>query len=398
MMMECRKLKRKICIVTGTRAEYGLLYWLMKRIQKDKNLQLQIVATGMHLSPEFGLTYKQIEKDGFKIDGKVEMLLSGDTPTAISKSVGLAVISFADIFQILNPDIVVLLGDRFEIFAAAQTAMIMRIPIAHIHGGELTEGVIDDPIRHSITKMAHLHFTATEEYRQRVIQMGEQPKNVYNVGTLGIEGIKKLSLLDKDELSKNIGVKLEKFFLVTLHPTTLEKSTSEKQILTLLKALDKFSDYQVIFTKTNADTEGRIINYNIEKYVKENPKRAYVFDSLGQVRYLSAIKHCELVIGNSSSGLLEVPYFRKATINIGIRQQGRLKAESVIDCDFKEESIVNAINIGLSNEFKKRINNMKMLYGEGNTSEQIVEVLKNVDLEKILIKRFYDIEEYKWKY
>ncbi|MBB5149729.1 UDP-N-acetylglucosamine 2-epimerase [Ureibacillus thermosphaericus] len=391
-------MKRKICIVTGTRAEYGLLYWLMKRIQKDKNLQLQIVATGMHLSPEFGLTYKQIEKDGFKIDGKVEMLLSGDTPTAISKSVGLAVISFADIFQILNPDIVVLLGDRFEIFAAAQTAMIMRIPIAHIHGGELTEGVIDDPIRHSITKMAHLHFTATEEYRQRVIQMGEQPKNVYNVGTLGIEGIKKLSLLDKDELSKNIGVKLEKFFLVTLHPTTLEKSTSEKQILTLLKALDKFSDYQVIFTKTNADTEGRIINYNIEKYVKENPKRAYVFDSLGQVRYLSAIKHCELVIGNSSSGLLEVPYFRKATINIGIRQQGRLKAESVIDCDFKEESIVNAINIGLSNEFKKRINNMKMLYGEGNTSEQIVEVLKNVDLEKILIKRFYDIEEYKWKY
>jgi len=395
MMMECRKLKRKICIVTGTRAEYGLLYWLMKRIQEDQNLKLQIVATGMHLSPEFGLTYKQIEKDGFKIDGKVEMLLSGDTPTAISKSVGLAVISFADIFQILNPDIVVLLGDRFEIFAAAQTAMIMRIPIAHIHGGELTEGLIDDPIRHSITKMAHLHFTATEEYRQRVIQMGEQPKNVYNVGTLGIEGIKNLSLLNKEELSKSIGVKLEKFFLVTLHPTTLEKSTSEKQISILLKALDKFSDYQVIFTKTNADTEGRIINYYIEKYVKENPKRAYVFDSLGQVRFLSAIKHCEVVIGNSSSGLLEVPYFRKATVNIGIRQRGRLKAESVINCDFEEESIINAINLGLSNEFKKRINSMKMLYGEGNTSEQIVEVLKNVDLEKILIKRFYDIEEFK---
>lgn len=392
MMMECRKLKRKICIVTGTRAEYGLLYWLMKRIQEDKNLQLQIVATGMHLSPEFGLTYKQIEKDGFKIDGKVEMLLSGDTPTAISKSVGLAVISFADIFQMLNPDIVVLLGDRFEIFAAAQTAMIMRIPIAHIHGGELTEGAIDDPIRHSITKMAHLHFTATKEYRQRVIQMGEQPKNVFNVGSLGIEGIKSLSLLDKEELSKSIGVNLDKFFLVTLHPTTLEKSTSERQILTLLNALDKFQDYQIIFTKTNADTEGRIINYNIEKYVKENSKRAYVFDSLGQVRYLSAIKHCELVIGNSSSGLLEVPYFRKATINIGIRQQGRLKAESVVDCDFNEASIINAINKGLSKEFKKRISSMEMLYGEGNTSQQIVEILKNVNLENILIKKFYDIK------
>jgi len=385
-------LKRKICVVTGTRAEYGLLQWLMKRIANDSNLKLQIIATGMHLSPEFGLTFKQIEKDGFVIDEKIEMLLSGDTPTAIAKSIGLGVVSFSDTFSRLDPDILVVLGDRFEIFAASQAAMIMRIPIAHIHGGELTEGLIDDPIRHSITKMGHIHFTASEEYRNRVIQMGEQPETVYNVGTLGLEGIKNIECLSKEKLSESVQLNLERFFLVTLHPTTLQNSTAEMQIQRLLKSLDEFPQYQVIFTKTNADTDGRVINQYIEEYVKNNPHRACVYDSLGQLRYLSAIKHCELVIGNSSSGLLEVPFFKKATVNIGVRQRGRLKAESVIDCMFDINQITQAINKGLSTEFRENIKAMSMVYGEGNTSEQIVKILKEKNLNNIIMKRFYDLK------
>ncbi|WP_223552932.1 MULTISPECIES: UDP-N-acetylglucosamine 2-epimerase [Lysinibacillus] len=384
-------MNRKICVVTGTRAEYGLLYWLLKRIANDSRLELQIVATGMHLSPEFGLTFEQIENDGFIIDEKVEMLLSSDTPTAITKSIGLGVIAFADTFARLNPDILVVLGDRFEIFAAVQAAMIMRIPTAHIHGGELTEGVIDDPIRHSISKMAHLHFTASEEYRNRVIQMGEQPNTVYNVGTLGIEGINNIECLSKEELSKSIGLTLDKFFLVTLHPTTLQNSTAEMQVQILLKALDNHPKYQVIFTKTNADTDGRIINQYLEEYVKRNQHRTCIYDSLGQLRYLSAIKHCELVIGNSSSGLLEVPFYRQPTINIGLRQRGRLKAESVIDCDFDVNQINCAIKKGLSLEFKEKIKTMPMVYGEGDTSRQIIDILKEVNLDNILIKKFYDV-------
>lgn len=384
-------MKRKICVVTGTRAEYGLLYWLMKRINEESSLELQIVVTGMHLSPEFGLTVNQIERDGFLINEKTEMLLSSDTPIAITKSIGLGIISFADTFSRLSPDIIVVLGDRFEIFAASQAAMIMRIPIAHIHGGELTEGLIDDPIRHSITKMAHMHFTASEEYKNRVIQMGEQPDTVYNVGTLGIEGIKNIKCLSKEELSKSVHLALNKFFLITLHPTTLQNSTAEIQIQTLLNALDEFPQYQVIFTKTNADTDGRIINQYIEEYVKKNSHRTCVYDSLGQLRYLSAIKHCELVIGNSSSGLLEVPFFRKPTVNIGLRQRGRLKAESVIDCSFDVNEINNAIKKGLSLEFREKIKTIPMVYGEGKTSEKIVEILKERNLDNIIIKRFYDL-------
>ncbi|MGZ7445981.1 UDP-N-acetylglucosamine 2-epimerase [Paenibacillus sp. TH7-28] len=384
-------MSRKVCVVTGTRAEYGLLYWLMKRIKDDHELTLQLLVTGMHLSPEFGMTYQQIEKDGFTIDEKVEMLLSSDTTTAITKSIGMGVIAFADSFKRLDPDIVVVLGDRFEIFAASQAAMIMRIPIAHIHGGELTEGLIDDPIRHSITKMAHIHFTAAEVYKKRVIQMGEQPERVHNVGTLGIEGIKSINCLSREELSHRIGLTLDKFFLVTLHPTTLQNSTAEMQIQSLLKALDRFPEHQIIFTKTNADTDGRIINQYIESCVKDNSERACVHDSLGQLRYLSAIQHCELVVGNSSSGLLEVPFFRKPTVNIGLRQRGRLKAESVIDCSFEVDEIVQAIQKGLSVPFRRQIEKMPMVYGEGNTSEQIVKVLREQNLDDILMKRFYDL-------
>lgn len=385
---------RKICVVTGTRAEYGLLHHLMKRIQNEPELELKLIVTGMHLSPEFGLTYKEIEADDFVIDEKIEMLISGDSTTAITKSVGLGVISFADALERIKPDILLVLGDRFEIFAVVQAAMMMRIPVAHIHGGELTQGAIDDAIRHSITKMSHLHFTASEEYKDRVIQMGEQPDTVYNVGALGIEGIRKTKSMDLEELSESLHFQLEKFFLVTLHPTTLEGSSSEQQIQNLLQALDQFPDYQILFTKTNADADGRIINQYIEAYVGQNPDRTRVYTSLGQVRYLNAIRHCEMVIGNSSSGLLESPVFNKPTINIGMRQEGRLKAASIIDCSFAIEDIEQAISKGLSASFKEEIKNTPLLYGEGHTSEQIALILKETKLDHILLKKFYDLKSY----
>lgn len=385
-------MKRKICVVTGTRAEYGLLQWLMQKIKEDDDLELQIIATGMHLSPEFGLTYKQIELDGFTIDEKIDMLLSSDSPQAIAKSVGLGTISLSDAYGRLQPDIVVLLGDRFEVLAAAQAAMIMRIPIAHIHGGEVTEGVIDEPIRHSLTKMSQIHFAAAEDYKKRIIQMGEQPHTVFNVGTLGVEGINNLNLLNKEELARSLDLEsLGKFFLITLHPTTLEDSTAEGQIKTLIEVLDTFHDYQLIFTKTNADTDGRVINAYIDNYVSNNKHRSAVYDSMGQLKYLSAIKHTALVIGNSSSGILEAPFMKIPTLNIGIRQQGRLKAASIVDCEFNHESIRSAINYAMSDEMKLTVEGMEMLYGSGDTSTKIKEILKNIDLNNIIVKRFYDL-------
>lgn len=364
----------------------------MKKIQIDVNLELQIIVTGMHLSPEFGLTYKQIEKDGFIITEKIEMLLSSDTPSGIAKSIGLGTIGFSDAFQRLEPNLLVVLGDRFEVLSAVQTAMIFRIPVAHIHGGELTEGLIDDPIRHSITKMSHIHLAATEEYRERIIQMGEQPTTVYNVGALGVEGIRETPLLSKEELSSSLDIDLDKFFLVTLHPTTLEMNTAKEQIEILLNTLDEFKEHQLIFTKTNADTDGRIINLCIEDYVSKHRDKARVFDSLGQVRYLSSLKYCDAVIGNSSSGLLEAPIFIKPTVNIGNRQKGRLKTESVIDCAFDKTAIMKAVQLGLSTGFNERIQKMPPTYGAGNTSERMLEIIKETNLQNILIKEFNDIK------
>jgi len=314
---------RTICIVTGTRAEYGLLYWLMKEIQNDPNLVLQIIVTGMHLSSEFGLTYKQIEKDGFKIDKKIEMLLSSDTPIGISKSMGLGVIGFAEAYADLKPDIVVLLGDRFEIFSAASAAIIARIPIAHLHGGETTEGAFDEAIRHSITKMSHLHFTAAEEYRRRVIQLGEFPARVFNVGGLGIDNIKKLKLMSREEFENSINFKLDpKNLMITFHPVTLEHATAGEQFQNLLNALDELHDTRFIFTKPNADTEGRIITQMIDDYVSRNKYEAISFVNLGQLRYLSAMQFIDGVVGNSLSGLAGGPTFKIGTINIGDRQRG----------------------------------------------------------------------------
>ena len=382
---------KKICVVTGTRAEYGLLYWLLKEIEADKELQLQVIVTGMHLSPEFGLTYKEIEKE-FKINKKIEMLLSSDTSVGISKSMGLAQISFAESYDELKPDIVIVLGDRYEIFSATSAAMIARIPIAHIHGGEKTEGAFDESIRHSITKMSHLHFTATEEYKNRVIQLGEHPSRVFNVGGMGIENIKRLKLLSKDEFEKSIEFKLNiKNILVTFHPVTLENSTAKEQFQQLLDAIDELEDTNIIFTKANSDTDGRVINQMIDEYVTKNSHKSIVFTSLGQLRYLSALQYVDAVVGNSSSGLAEAPSFKIGTINIGDRQKGRIKASSVIDCEPNKDSILNSFEKLYSKEFQETLKTTINPYGDGYASKKIVEILKNVDLKNILKKSFYDL-------
>ena len=384
---------KKICVVTGTRAEYGLLYWLMKEIQLDKELELQLIVTGMHLSPEFGLTYKEIEKD-FKIDKKIEMLLSSDTAVGISKSMGLAQISFSEAYQDLKPDILVVLGDRYEIFSAVSAAMIAQIPIAHLHGGETTEGAFDESIRHSITKMSHLHFTAADDYKNRVIQLGENPSKVFNVGGLGIENIKRLKLLSREEFEESINFKLnKKNIIVTFHPVTLEKSTAKDQFQELLNAIDELEDTNIIFTKANSDTDGRIINQMIDEYVSKNSQKAVGFTSLGQLRYLSALQYVDAIVGNSSSGLLEAPSFKIATINIGDRQKGRLKAESVIDCEVNKQSIINAIKKSTSPEFINLLKDANNPYGDGCASMKIIEVIKSKDLKNILKKSFYDLKD-----
>lgn len=384
---------RKICIITGTRAEYGLLYWLMREVQEDPELHLQIIATGMHLSPEFGLTYQEIENDGFYIDEKVEMLLSSDTPTGIAKSIGLGVIGFADSLERLQPDIIVILGDRYEILAAAQASLVANIPIAHIHGGELTEGAIDEAIRHSLTKMAHMHFTATEPYRKRVIQLGEQPDRVINVGAPGLDSIDRLTLLDRQELEQALDFQLCTLnFLVTYHPVTLKKGETKQTVEELLAALDYFPEAKVIFTKSNSDADGRIINQLLEEYASKNLDRVKLFTSMGQLRYLSAIKHVHMVIGNSSSGIIEVPVFKKPTVNIGNRQRGRLKTTSIINSNETKEDIIHAIQKGLSLEFQHQLNKTKSIYGDGNTSKKIKNRLKAIKLEGIMMKSFYDLE------
>ncbi len=385
-------MKRKICVVTGTRAEYGLLYWLMKEIQKDDDLELQLIVTGMHLSPEFGLTYKEIEKD-FHIDKKIEMLLSSDTSVGISKSMGLAQISFADIYEELKPDILVVLGDRYEIFSAVSSAMIARIPIAHIHGGEATEGAYDEPIRHCITKMSHIHFTATTEYKNRVIQLGEQPAKVFNVGGLGIDNIIKLKLLSKSELESTLDFKFnKKNILVTFHPVTLENTTSQKQFQDLLEIIDKLKDTNIIFTKSNSDTDGRIINEMIDEYVYKNTDKSTCFTSMGQLNYLSALQFIDAVVGNSSSGLLEAPTFNIGTINIGDRQKGRMMAKSIINCNTTKESMENGFEKLYSDNFKIVLQDVKNPYGNGGASKKIKDILKTINVNNIIKKSFYNIK------
>jgi UDP-hydrolysing UDP-N-acetyl-D-glucosamine 2-epimerase len=384
---------RKICFVTGSRAEYGLLCGLMNAVKNDDNLCLQVIATNMHLSSEFGMTYRVIENDGFRIDKKVDMLLSSDTSSGTTKSVGLGTIGFADAYEDLKPDLIIVLGDRYEILAAVTAAIFFRIPVAHLHGGEITEGAYDDCIRHSITKMSHLHFTSTEIYRKRVIQLGEQPDRVFNVGAIGVENAKKLTLLSKPDLEKNLGFEFgEKSFLVTFHPVTLENHTAKEQCENLLEALESYNDYKLIFTMPNSDTDGRVIIKLIQHFAETHKDNSIAVTSLGQINYLSSLQYVTAVVGNSSSGIVEVPTFGKPTLNIGNRQKGRIAAESVVNCGNAMDEIKEGLSIVISSNMinlaKKKVNP----YSKENTTENIFNIIKNFPLQDLIRKSFYDID------
>lgn len=381
---------KKICVLTATRAEYGLLKRVIQKLQLEESFDIRVVVTGAHLSPEFGLTYKEIETDGITIDEKIEILLSSDSAGAISKAMGLAMIGFADYFERSKPDLLMVLGDRYESMAVCCAAMNQNIPIAHLYGGETTEGAVDEAIRHAITKMSYLHFTSTEAYRKRVIQLGENPERVFNVGALGVENALNEELLNKQELEATLNWKFDKpYAVVTFHPVTLEDATSEKQMTELLKAIELNPQYQYLFTKANADRDGRIINHLIDEFVKQHDNsRAY--HSLGMKRYLTAVKFADFVLGNSSSGIIEVPAFNIVTINIGDRQKGRIQADSIINCRPSCEEIDSIIRL-LS---KKKLIQLENPYGDGQTSDKIVETIKTVIGENVvsLKKKFYDCE------
>lgn len=382
----------KIAVITGTRAEFGLLRPLIEQFQLSGDYTLQLIVTAMHLSPEFGYTVEEIEKEGFKIDKKVECILSSDTAVGITKSIGLAMIGFADAFDELKPDLVVVLGDRSEILAAATSAMVANIPIAHIHGGETTEGAYDESIRHAITKMSYWHFASTEVYRRRIIQLGENPNRVVNVGAIGLDSIKSLNLLDRKGFEKSIDFKLgKKNVLVTFHPVTLENDSAEEQFQVILEALKTLKDTHFIFTHANSDRSGRIINQMIEQFVSENKDIAVSFKSLGQLRYLSSLQYVDMVLGNSSSGILEVPYFEIPTVNIGDRQKGRVKAESVLNTKPVKDEIIRAMEKSFDHSFLKRIKEQEQLYGTGDTVAKIMKVL-SVPSPNELKKSFYDLE------
>jgi UDP-hydrolysing UDP-N-acetyl-D-glucosamine 2-epimerase len=383
---------RKLCVVTGSRAEYGLLFWLIREIADDPGLELQLVVTGMHLAPEFGYTVRLIEQDGFLIAGKVDLLVSGDSPTVISKSIGLGVIGFADHFERLKPDVLVVLGDRFEVFAAAQAAMVARIPIAHISGGEITEGGIDDVIRHGLSKMAYFHFVSAEPYRRRVIQLGEHPSRVMNFGDPGVESVVRAEPMGREELSEALGFELGgPFFLVTYHPETLGDASPDAAVGELLTALDRFPDHRVVVTKANADAGGRSINAAIDRWAERQQERVFVSASLGQRNYSSAMRHCAAVVGNSSSGIVEAPVMSVATVNVGTRQAGRLMAESIVTCGPARSEIEAAIRQVLAPAFQERLPNIKPVYGQGDTARLIKDFLKS-EVVIDLTKTFYDLQ------
>lgn len=383
---------KKIAVITGTRADFGLLRPLIQKINEDIDFQLQLLVTAMHLSPEFGYTVQEIENQGFPIAKRIECLLSSDSPVGVSKSIGLAISGFADAFQELLPDLVVVLGDRTEILASVIASSIANIPVVHISGGETTEGAYDEGIRHAITKFSQLHFTATETYRKRVIQLGEQPTNVFNVGAIGLDSIKELDLLSKQEFEKSIRFKLAKRnILITYHPVTLEKESPRETFQNILNVLDTLTETHFIFTHANSDKNGRIINGMISDYVSKNSHKAVEFKSLGQLRYLSALQFVDCVVGNSSSGISEVPMFNIATINIGDRQKGRVYPQSVIQSSNDFVSIKNAVEKGLSSSFKNSIQNQEQIFGTGNTAEKIMNILRNVKNIN-LKKNFYDID------
>lgn len=383
--------EKKICVFTGSRSEYGLLLPLLKKIQATNGLRLQLVASGMHLSHEFGSTYHAIEEDRVNIDEKIEMLLSSDTPVGMAKSIGLGIIGFADAIKRLSPDLTIVLGDRFEALAFAVASYTLKVPVGHIHGGEITEGALDEGYRHAITKLSYLHFTAAEAYRERVIQLGEDPDRVFNVGSLSIDRIKMLRLLSKDEFEHRIKFELgEKNLLVTLHPETFNQQDISRLVRILLSALDDLENAKLIFTGSNSDTGGREINRIVRDYVEANSEKAVFINSMGSELYLSAMQFVDAVVGNSSSGLIEAPYFRIGTINIGDRQKGRIRAKSVIDCEFDYDDLKKAFDILYSDRFVQSLKSVVNPYGSGDAARKIVRVLKNVDMGNPR-KRFYDM-------
>ena len=403
--------KKKICVVTGSRAEYDLLYPLIDEIDRTDSIELDIIVTGSHLSNEFGSTYKRIEEDGFIISRKVEVLVSSSSQLAISldgdinkyirvykdvnvsKSIGIGIIGFSEAYSDLKPDLIVLLGDRFEIFAAASAATVQKIPIAHIHGGEVTKGSFDESFRHSITKMSHLHFTSIEEYRNRVIQLGEDPDSVFSFGAIGLDNIQENLLLSRTAFEKCIGLKLnKKNLLISFHEATLEKESTTIQFQNLLDALDNLKDTHFIFTKSNADPAGKMINKLIEKYVSSNSHKAIMFTSMGRSLFLSAMKNVNGVVGNSSSGLIEAPSIGVGTINIGNRQGGRTSASSVIHCEPNVKGITKAFSVLYSHSYQKKLSEVINPYQGKNVAKKILKVIKSVDLEGILLKKFYDIK------
>ncbi|MBF0381951.1 MAG: UDP-N-acetylglucosamine 2-epimerase (hydrolyzing) [Magnetococcales bacterium] len=379
---------KKICVVTGTRAEYGLLYWLLDALKSAEDFQLQLITTGMHLSPEFGLTGHAIEAQGFVVDAKVEMLLSSDTGVGTAKSIGLGIVGFADAFLRLRPDLVVVLGDRFEMLAPVQAALPAQIPVAHIHGGELSQGAIDDSIRHAITKMSHLHFVAAEPYKRRVMQMGEEASRVFNVGAPGLDHLVNGDFPDREAWEMETGFTLaQQNFLVTYHPPTISES-GVGGLGSLLMALEQFDNTRIIFTKANADAGGRKINKIVAEFVSGRSDKCVLFDNLGSRLYLGLLRHVDLVVGNSSSGLIEAPFFAVPTVNIGHRQDGRLKAASVFDCDEDVDMIVDTIKTALQS--KPAVNDSP--YGQGNSAQKILQILRNTDFSTLINKKFHDLE------
>ena len=384
-------MRRNVCVISGTRAEYGLLRWLMQDIEAEPSLNLQLIVTGMHLSPEFGSTYREIEADGFSIDRKVEIISSADNEVGIARSMGVALQGIADALDQLAPDLVVVLGDRYEIFSAVAAALVARIPVAHLHGGELTEGAFDDALRHSITKMSHLHFVAAQEYYNRVVQLGEDPGRVFLVGGMGVDSIKRLTLLGREQLEDAIDFRFgERNLLVTFHPATLEQQSASEQLRELLDALDDIPETHLIFTLPNSDTGWRELVVMIKDYVASRPT-ACLHSSLGQLRYLSCVAQVDGVVGNSSSGLTEVPSFNTGTVNIGSRQEGRLQAASVINCEPNRRAIGEAIQHLYSEEFQVILSGLENPYGDGGASERIVEIIKEFPLQGLTKKTFHDL-------
>lgn len=385
---------KKIAVFTGSRAEYGLLYWLMKEIQSDADLELQLIVSGMHLSAEFGYTVDAIKSDGFTLNRTVEMLLSSSTGVGIAKSMGVGLIGFADALDQLKPDCLVILGDRFEALSIAQAAMVLQIPIAHLHGGESTEGAIDEAIRHSITKMSHLHFTSAEVYRNRVIQLGESPDRVFNVGSPAIENISRLTLLSQHELEQSLGFKLgEAPLLVTYHPVTLQENGGIESLHCLLTVLHDFlPQRKIVITFPNADMYGRELISLLQNFMSANKDSVLLTQSLGYLRYLSLMKMCGAVVGNSSSGIIEAPALGVPTVDIGIRQKGRIKPDSVIECGETVTEIRQAIDNALSFAHREKSRVISNPYGDGYVSEKIIKILKGSDFHSLLLKKFYDVE------